>query len=109
MSSSDDAHVEGPPMVRLDELIWVAEIPTLGAVRYPNRDAIVFADRGVRASFPQLEQQSNAFAAAMRSRGLQPGDRVAYLGRNNDLFFPALFGAIRAGLVLVPLNWRLAP
>jgi acyl-CoA synthetase (AMP-forming)/AMP-acid ligase II len=109
MSSNTDAHVEGPPMARLDELIWIAEIPALGAVRYPNRDAIVFAGRGERTSFPQLEQQTNAFAAAMRSRGLQPGDRIAYLGRNNDLFFPVLLGAIRAGLVLVPLNWRLAP
>jgi acyl-CoA synthetase (AMP-forming)/AMP-acid ligase II len=109
VADSMEARAEGPPMVRTDEMIWIADIPRLGSARHPDRDALVFADLGIRTSFAALERQTNAFAAAMRARGLQPGDRIAYLGRNNDLFFPVLFGAIRAGLVLVPLNWRLVP
>ena len=103
------AHVDGPPLVRLEELLWVAEIPSLGAARHSERDAIIFAERGIHTTFAGLEAQTNAFVAAMRARGLAAGERIAYLGRNNDLFFAVLFGSIRAGLVLVPLNWRLAP
>ena len=108
MTNTNDAHVDGPPMVRLEDLRWVGEIPSLGAARHPARDAIIFADRGIHTTFAELEAQTNAFVAAMHARGLKAGERVAYLGRNNDLYFAALFGCIRAGLVLVPLNWRLA-
>jgi acyl-CoA synthetase (AMP-forming)/AMP-acid ligase II len=109
MTSSSAARVEGAPMAHMDRMIWIADIARVGAERFPERGAIVFPDQGTKTSFAELERQTNAFAAAMRSRALQPGDRIAYLGRNNDLFFPVLFGAIRAGFVLVPLNWRLAP
>jgi acyl-CoA synthetase (AMP-forming)/AMP-acid ligase II len=108
MTESMPAHVDGQSLTRLEELIWIGSIARIGAERYPDRDAIVFADRGVRLSYLALDRQSNAFAQLLRARGLRAGDRVAYLGRNNDLFFPVLFGAIRAGAVLVPINWRLA-
>jgi acyl-CoA synthetase (AMP-forming)/AMP-acid ligase II len=102
------ARVDGSPLMRLEEMIWVGEIPALGASRYPERDALVFPDGDVRTTYSGLEQQTNAFVKLLHDRGVLPGERIAYLGRNNDLFFPVLFGAIRAGVVLVPINWRLA-
>ena len=108
MTHSKLAHTDGPPLTRFDELIWIGSIARLGAERCPDRDAIIFPDRGIRLSYAELDRQSDAFAALLADRGLYPGDRVAYLGRNSDLFFPVLFGAIRAGVVLVPINWRLA-
>jgi acyl-CoA synthetase (AMP-forming)/AMP-acid ligase II len=44
--------------------------------------------------------------SVLRNAGIQPGDRLAYMGKNNDLFFIVLIGTIRAGAVLVPVNWR---
>ncbi|SEB61573.1 long-chain fatty acid--CoA ligase [Pseudomonas marginalis] len=108
MSSKVLARVDGAPLLRLEEMIWVGDIPALGALRYPERDALVFPDGNFRTTYSGLEQQTNAFVRLLRERGVLPGDRIAYLGRNNDLFFPVLFGAIRAGVVLVPINWRLA-
>jgi len=108
MTQAKLAHADGPPLTRLEELIWIGSIARLGAGRCPDRDAIVFPDRGVCLSYAELDRHSDAFAALLASRGLKPGDRIAYLGRNSDLFFPVLFGAIRAGVVLVPINWRLA-
>ena len=35
-------------------------------------------------------------------------DRIAYIGKNNEMFFPVIFGCLRTGVVLVPLNWPLA-
>ncbi len=101
------SHVEGPPLDRIASMIWIGDIPHLGAQRCPDRPAIVFPDRGRSLSYAQLDAACNAFAGLLRERGLTRGDRVAYLGKNNDLFVPVLLGAVRAGAVIVPLNWRL--
>ncbi len=102
------AQVDGAPLGRLDELIWIGDIPGAGARTCPERDAIVFAERGERTTYAQLNAQCDAVVALLHSQGLGAGDRIAYLGKNSDLYFPALFGAIRTGIVLVPINWRLA-
>lgn len=100
------ARAEGIPLARLAEMRWVGDVPSVGAQQCPERPALVFADRGIVLTYAELEQYSNAFADELVSRGLTEGDRVAYLGRNSDLYYPVLFGAIRVGVVLVPLNWR---
>ncbi|MBI2264795.1 MAG: long-chain fatty acid--CoA ligase [Armatimonadetes bacterium] len=40
---------------------------------------------------------------------LKKGDRVAILSQNCATFVDLLFACSRTGLILVPLNWRLAP
>ena len=107
MAALESAHVAGRPLSAVDQLCWVAGIPLAGAHEKPSQPAIIFADRGVTISYAELERQTNACVAELRARGLKAGDRIAYLGPNNDLYFPTLFGAIRAGIVLVPLNFRL--
>ncbi len=102
------ARVDGTPLVDLDTLIWIGGIARRGAQQVPLRAAIIFAERGEQISYLELDRRSDAFAALLQARGLRSGDRIAYLGRNSDLFFPVLFGAIRANVVLVPINWRLA-
>jgi len=104
---NDLAHVEGVPLSRTQELIWIADIPRIGSVRCPERTAILFAERAERVSYQALDQRSDAFGQMLIKMGIKAGQRIAYLGRNSDLFFPVLFGAIRAGVVLVPINWRL--
>jgi acyl-CoA synthetase (AMP-forming)/AMP-acid ligase II len=109
MSASSLAHVEGAPLTRLDELIWIGDIPATGARRCPDRAALIFADRERSTTYAELDRASDGFAAFLEERGIRAGDRIAYLGRNNDLYFSVLFGAIRAQVVVVPLNWRLTP
>lgn len=101
------AHVDGPALDRLERMIWLGDIPRLGALRCPDRPAIVFPDRGERMSYAELDRRCDVFVDVLRDKGIGSADRVAYLGRNSDLFFPVLLGAIRADVVLVPLNWRL--
>jgi acyl-CoA synthetase (AMP-forming)/AMP-acid ligase II len=108
MGDLDTARVDGPSLTRLDELVWIADIPAVGRRRCPDQPAIVVPDSGESVTYRELEQRSDAFVATLKARGLRRGDRVAYLGRNSDLYLPVLFGAIRTGVVLVPLNWRLA-
>jgi acyl-CoA synthetase (AMP-forming)/AMP-acid ligase II len=46
---------------------------------------------------------------AARLAALGPGTRVAVLARNSARYAVLYFAAAKAGAVLVPLNWRLAP
>ncbi|MET0187529.1 MAG: AMP-binding protein [Pseudonocardia sediminis] len=73
----------------------------------PERPALTCDD--VTLSFGELDARANRVAHALRRHGLVPGDRVGVLSRNRPEYVELLFGAARAGVVLVGLNWRLAP
>jgi acyl-CoA synthetase (AMP-forming)/AMP-acid ligase II len=106
--SPKSAHVECPPLGDLEKCVWIGDIPGLGARLHPDRDALIFAERGQHQTYAQLNSLSNGFAALLCQRGIRAGDRIAYLGKNSDLFYLVLFGAIRAHAVVVAINWRLA-
>lgn len=68
-----------------------------------------FVRAGRSLTYAELDARADQFAAGLGAAGLQPGDRVALLLANATETFEALVGCARAGLVAVPLNWRLAP
>lgn len=72
-----------------------------------ERPALTLDDRTV--TFGELDRRANRVAHALAASGLGPGDRLAVLARNTPEYLELLFGAARAGVVLVALNWRLAP
>jgi len=75
----------------------------------PHRLAVEDLHDGTRYTYRELNERAARFAAATRQYwGLQTGDRVAWLGHSRAEFFAMLFGCAKAGLILVPLNWRLA-
>lgn len=67
-----------------------------------DRPAVLF--KGASVSYRVLETQSDAFAAAVASLGVRPGDRVALLLPNCPQFMIAQFGVWKAGGVVVALN-----
>jgi len=68
----------------------------------PGATALV--DATTRLSWAELDAQVNRAAAALRAAGPAPGDRVALsLGTGTD-FAVLYLGALRAGLIAVPLN-----
>ena len=74
------------------------------AAKYGHREAIVDGTR--RFTFADLDQAAEGIAAGLAARGVKPGDRVALLLGNRAEFAFVLFGALRAGCVVVPLNTR---
>jgi long-chain acyl-CoA synthetase len=72
------------------------------AREHGDRPALLF--KGTSMSYAALERLSNAFAAALATFGVRPGDRVALLLPNCPQFFIAQFGIWKAGAVVVPLN-----
>ena len=73
----------------------------------PQRVAIDFHD-GL-TTYAELDGASERLAASFLERGLARGDRVATLAANCPENIVVFFACAKAGLVLLPLNWRLAP
>lgn len=75
----------------------------------PDRLAVEDLDDGTRYTYAQFNERAARLAAAALSHwGLVAGDRLVYLGHSRAEFFVMLFGCAKAGLILVPANWRLA-
>lgn len=72
------------------------------AARWPRRTALVFFGR--RTRYRQLRRTADRFAAALYALGVQNGDRVALILPNCPQFVAAMYGALRAGAVVVPVN-----
>jgi long-chain acyl-CoA synthetase len=63
-----------------------------------------YINMGVKLSYADIESKTQAFAAGLQSLGLKPGDRVAIMMPNLLQYPVALFGILRAGLVVVNTN-----
>src|SRR5579859_4828331 len=57
----------------------------------------------VSFSYTALERMTARFGGAFQALGLRKGDRVALIVPNNDDFVLCFLGAIRAGVVPVPI------
>jgi len=68
-----------------------------------------FAVQGERRmSYAEALSAANRLANAFVQAGLEPGDRVAYLSKNSIEYALFYYAASKAGVVPVPLNYRLA-
>lgn len=77
------------------------------AMLSPKLEALVVGD--VRRSFRELNDGANRVANAMREMGIKQGDRVAVLALNDPEYLELFFGLAKIGVVMVPINHRLAP
>jgi long-chain acyl-CoA synthetase len=60
-------------------------------------------------TYRELERRSRLAAWRLRSRGLQPGDRILTWSPSGPDLAATYFGAMRAGIIFVPLDLRMAP
>ena len=70
--------------------------------KYSNKPA--FNCMGKSITFKELDKLSAQFGSYLHSRGLEPGDKIALMMPNLLQYPVALFGALRAGLVVVNTN-----
>src|SRR5450432_1412774 len=70
--------------------------------RYADR--VAFIQMGAKLTYRELGELSGAFAAWLQQTGLRKGDRMAIMLPNTLQYPIALFGALRAGIVVVNTN-----
>ncbi|MDZ7893648.1 MAG: long-chain-fatty-acid--CoA ligase [Sphingobium sp.] len=80
----------------------------LRATAHAHPDAPALGPMARAISFAMLSAHVDRIANGLLTDG-NVGDRVAILGRNSDEQVELMFGILRAGQVVLPINWRLAP
>ena len=68
----------------------------------PDKTALIFVDSKI--TYRQLNDMANRFANALIDMGVKPGDKVAMLMPNMPQLAAAVYGAWRAGAVVVMNN-----
>ncbi|MGB6956806.1 MAG: AMP-binding protein, partial [Bradyrhizobium sp.] len=63
---------------------------------------------GRETSFAEFDVLTNRVANGLIALGVRRHERIAFLGKNSDVFFELLLGAMKANVVMTPVNWRLA-
>ncbi len=106
---------------RAAEKIWVKSYPasvpaeiaphahqSLGALFEAScakfADRLAFSSMGRGMTFRELEQQSRKVGAWLQSKGLSKGDRVAVMTPNILQNPVAVYGILRAGMIVVNVN-----
>ncbi|WP_224447357.1 long-chain-fatty-acid--CoA ligase [Haloprofundus salilacus] len=75
---------------------------------YGDKEAVV-ATTGERYTYAELGERADGWAAALQSRGVEKGDRVAVLDPNTHYHLEAAYGSMQLGAIHTPLNYRLVP
>ncbi|CAM3995678.1 long-chain-fatty-acid--CoA ligase FadD [Xenorhabdus thuongxuanensis] len=92
-----------PAEIDPDRYSSLIEMFENAVVRYA--DQVAFINMGEVMTFRKLEERSRAFAAYLQNGlGLKQGDRVALMMPNLLQYPVALFGILRAGMVVVNVN-----
>ncbi|MDE1473970.1 long-chain-fatty-acid--CoA ligase FadD [Xenorhabdus bovienii] len=92
-----------PAEIDPDRYLSLIEMFENAVARYA--DQVAFINMGEVITFRKLEERSRAFAAYLQNGlGLKKGDRVALMMPNLLQYPVALFGVLRAGMVVVNVN-----
>ena len=91
-----------PAEIDLDEFQSVVDVIDRSCTEFADNAAYV--NFGAELSYRQVDDYSRAFAARMQALGLKKGDRIAVMMPNVLQYPIAVFGALRAGLVVVNTN-----
>lgn len=83
----------------------LSELVERNARKYPEKVAVIFAEN--RFTFTQFADRVHRLANGLMKLGMLKGDRVAMLAQNCHQYMEAYFAVAQAGLVLVPINYRL--
>ncbi|NOV23830.1 AMP-binding protein [Cupriavidus necator] len=103
------SHVRGDTSIALSEQT-VSALLAQTVAAFPEREAVVFREQGVRWNWREFAEAIDALAAGLHALGLARGDRVGIWAPNRVEWLVTQFATARLGVVLVNINpaYRLA-
>ncbi len=91
-----------PAQIDLDEFSSIVDVIDRSCKDFSSN--VAYVNFGKELSYAEVDRLSTAFGAYLQSIGLKPGDRIAIMMPNVLQYPIAVFGALRAGLVVVNTN-----
>ncbi|MGJ8514300.1 AMP-binding protein [Carnimonas bestiolae] len=91
-----------PAQIDIDRYQSLADLLDQSCRRFPERTAYICM--GTRLSYRKLDALSRQFAAWLQHKGFEKGDRLAIMMPNFLAYPVVLFGALRAGCVVINCN-----
>ena len=91
-----------PEHIDLDGYRSIVDLLDQSCTKY--KDRMAYHNMGAELTYAELDYLTRNFAASLQNMGLQPGERIALMMPNILQYPVALFGALRAGLVIVNTN-----
>jgi acyl-CoA synthetase (AMP-forming)/AMP-acid ligase II len=89
-----------------DNIHVFGDVPRSLSAIFRNKLALVSGASSI--TFANLNARMNRLANGLTQLGLRQGDRVALLAKNRPEVVET-YGASKAGIAVIPLNWRLSP
>jgi long-chain acyl-CoA synthetase len=77
------------------------------SAKFPRNVALIFESKTY--SYPDLCSLTQGLAASLLQRGINPGDRIAFLLQNCPQIVLCYYACFKIGAIAVPLNFRFGP
>jgi fatty-acyl-CoA synthase len=74
------------------------------AAKYPDVDAVVYADRDYRLTWKQFQEQVDKVAKGLMAMGVKKGDKVAVWATNVPHWVTMQFATAKVGAILLTIN-----
>lgn len=83
----------------------LGQLLKLNAKKFP--DTVALKDKDRRFTYPETDKRVNRLAHSLLSLGLEKGDKIAVFMENSIEIIEVYLATAKAGLVIVPINFRL--
>ncbi len=96
--------------VRQRQSLFELREKTLGQIldetvaRFPDQDALVYADRGYRQTWREFADTVDAFAKGLMALGVSKGEKVAVWATNVPYWVTLQFATAKIGAILITVN-----
>ena len=96
--------------VRERQAQFVLREKTLGQIldetvaRFPDRDAVIYADRNYRKTWREFAEVVDDFARGLMALGVQKGEKVAVWATNVPYWVALQFATAKIGAILLTVN-----
>jgi fatty-acyl-CoA synthase len=82
----------------------LGDVVALQAAQFPDKDAVIYPEFGLRWSFRDLEERAEQCARGLSKLGIRKGERVALWSVNLPEWVVLFFGLAKIGAIMVTVN-----